>query len=150
MAWYITYRAFGTYYYICPTNIQYMLTMTGTQWRSWLRHRAKSRKVMGSIPDGVTGIFHWHNPSSRIMALGLTQPLTDMSTRNISWGKGGRCVELTTLPPSCADCLEIWEPLPLGTLRVVMVCFTFMLTIIAPIHFVVFICHPQGVSYCVH
>jgi len=25
-------------------------------------------------------------------------------------GKGGRCVWLTTLPPSCADCLEIWEP----------------------------------------
>jgi len=25
-----------------------------------------------------------------------------MSTRNISWGKGGRCVKLTTLPPSCA------------------------------------------------
>jgi len=25
-------------------------------------------------------------------------------------GKGGRCVRLTTLPPSCADCLEIWEP----------------------------------------
>jgi len=23
--------------------------------------------------------------------------------------KGGRCVELTTLPPSCADFLEIWE-----------------------------------------
>jgi hypothetical protein len=22
-------------------------------------------------------------------------------------GKGGRCVELTTLPPSCAECLEI-------------------------------------------
>jgi len=21
---------------------------------------------------------------------------------------GGRCVGLTTLPPSCADCLEIW------------------------------------------
>ena len=41
----------------------------------------------GSIPDGVTGIFHWHNPSSRIMALGLTQPLTEMSTRNISWVK---------------------------------------------------------------
>ena len=27
---------------------------------------------------------------------------TEMSTRNISWGKGGRCVGLTTLPPSCA------------------------------------------------
>jgi hypothetical protein len=24
--------------------------------------------------------------------------------------KGSRCVELTTLPPSFADCLEIWEP----------------------------------------
>jgi hypothetical protein len=27
--------------------------------------------------------------------------------RNIFWGgKGGRCVGLTTLPPSCADCLK--------------------------------------------
>jgi len=31
--------------------------------------------------------------------------------------KGGRCVGVTTLPPSCADCLEIWEPHPPGTLR---------------------------------
>ena len=29
-------------------------------------------------------------------------------------GKGGRCVGLTTLPTSCADCLEIWEPQPPG------------------------------------
>ena len=35
------------------------------------------------------------------MALGSTQPLTETSTRSISWGKGGRCVRLTTLPPSC-------------------------------------------------
>jgi len=37
------------------------------------------------------------------MALGLTQPLTEMSTRNVFWGeeggKGGRCVGLSTLPP---------------------------------------------------
>ena len=32
-------------------------------------------------------------------------------------GKGTRCVGLTTLPLSCADCLEIWEPQPLGTRR---------------------------------
>jgi hypothetical protein len=37
-------------------------------------------KVTGSIPDGVTGIFI-DNPSSCTMALGLTQPLTEMSTR---------------------------------------------------------------------
>jgi hypothetical protein len=36
------------------------------------------------------------------MALGSTQPLTEMSTRCIFWGKGGRCVRLTTLQPSCA------------------------------------------------
>jgi len=56
------------------------------------------------------------------MALGSTQPLIEMSTRNISWGgKGGRCVELTTLLPSCADCLEIWEPWnPQGLSRPVM------------------------------
>jgi hypothetical protein len=44
--------------------------------------------------------FSWPNPSSRIMALGSTQPLTDMSTRNLQWGvKDGRLVRLTTLPP---------------------------------------------------
>jgi len=43
-----------------------------------LRHCATSRKVAGSIPDGVIGIFHWLNPSGRIMALGSTQPLTEM------------------------------------------------------------------------
>jgi hypothetical protein len=55
-------------------------------WRSWLRHCATSRKVAGSIPDDVNGIYHLHNPTGRTMALGLTQPLTEMSTRNISCG----------------------------------------------------------------
>ena len=30
------------------------------------------------------------------MALELTQSLTKMSTRSISWGEGGRCLRLTT------------------------------------------------------
>ena len=72
----------------------------------------------GFESDGVDGNFRWHNPSGRTVALGLTQPLTEMSTRNISWGrKAGRCLRLTTLPPSCADCLEIWEPQPSGNLK---------------------------------
>jgi hypothetical protein len=58
-------------------------------WRSWLKHCATTRKVAGSIPDGVIGIFHWHNLSGRTLALGLTQPLTEMSTRNNSWGVKG-------------------------------------------------------------
>ena len=74
----------------------------GTAVAQWLRCCATNRKVAGSIPDGVIGIFRWHNSSDRTMALGSTQPLTEMSTRRISWGKCGRCVRLTTLPPPCA------------------------------------------------
>jgi len=58
------------------------------------------------------GNFNGHNPSGRTMALGLTQPFTEMSTN-----KGGRYVGLITVPPSCADYLEIWELQPPGTLR---------------------------------
>ena len=31
--------------------------------------------------------------------------------------KGGRCVSLTTLPPSRASYLDIWQPQHLGNLR---------------------------------
>ena len=59
------------------------------------------------------------------MALWSTQTPTEMSTRNISWG----VMWLTTLPPSCADYLEIWEPQPPGNLwlcpELSWDCFTF-------------------------
>ena len=42
-------------------------------------------KVAGSIPDEVIGIFHSLDPSGRTMALGSTQLLTEMRTRNTSW-----------------------------------------------------------------
>ena len=35
---------------------------------------------------GVIEIFHWHNLSGLTITLGPTQPLTEMSTRTISWG----------------------------------------------------------------
>jgi hypothetical protein len=45
--------------------------------------------------------FNLSNPSSRTMALGSTQPLTEMSTRNIPGRvKDGRRVRLITSPPS--------------------------------------------------
>ena len=49
----------------------------------WLRCCATNRKVAGSIPAGVSGFFidiksfRSHNGP---------QPLTEMSTRSISWG----------------------------------------------------------------
>jgi len=51
------------------------------------------RKVASSIPNVVMGIFDIILPAA-------LEP----------WGKGDRCQGLTTLPPSCANRLEIWEP----------------------------------------
>jgi len=41
-----------------------------------LRYKSE---VAGLIPDGVNGIFHSHNLSSRTVALGLTQPLREIT-----------------------------------------------------------------------
>ena len=91
-------------------------TMKGTAVAQRLRCCATNRKVAGSIPDGVIGIFHRHNPPDRTMALGSTQPLIETSTRRISWGKCSRCVRLTTLslPVSLSwnlGTLTSWKPL---------------------------------------
>jgi hypothetical protein len=40
------------------------------------------------------------------MALGSTHPLTEMSTRSLPGGKGGRLVRLTTLQPSVSHFVE--------------------------------------------
>jgi len=46
--------------------------------------------------------------------------------------KGGRFLELPTLPSACADCLQFWKPPPPGVLRVCPAlyrdCFTFTYT----------------------
>jgi hypothetical protein len=63
------------------------LTSGGTRLRSWLRHYAKSRKVAGSSPDEVD-FSNLPNLSSSTMDLGSTQPIAEMSTRNIPGGKG--------------------------------------------------------------
>jgi len=53
--------------------------------------------------------FHWRNHSGRTTSLGSTQPLIKLSTRSVTWGVKVTCVGLNTLPPSCADCLEVGE-----------------------------------------
>jgi hypothetical protein len=94
-----------------------------------LRYCVTSRKVTVSIPDDVIGFFHCHISSGRPMVLGYIQPQTpgNHPKEDILYskhgeslksripeifpgGKEGRCVKLTTLPPSGAECLEIWEP----------------------------------------
>jgi len=80
-----------------------------------LRHCATSRKVAGSIPGGVFFINISFGPH-------YGPGVDSASNRNeyqeyFLGGEGGWCTGLTTLPPLCAKCLEIWEPQPHGTLR---------------------------------
>jgi len=63
--------------------------------------------------------FQWYTSLAVLRALYVDLDII-LSNRNeyqefLLGGKGGRCVGLTTLPPSCADCLEIWELQPPGT-----------------------------------
>jgi hypothetical protein len=55
----------------------------GALWRSWLSNYFTSFNVAGSIPD-VIRYFNQHNLSNSTMVPGLTQRLTEMSTRNLS------------------------------------------------------------------
>jgi hypothetical protein len=99
-----------SYYNVSLTFVLFSKTR-GRRWRGWLRNCATSRKVAGSITDGVIGVFHWRNPSGRDSSSNRNEYQEYLLGR-----KGGRCVVLTTLPPSCADCLEIlgastsWNP----------------------------------------
>jgi len=54
---------------------------------------------VGSIPDGVNGFF--------LIELNLPAALWPRGRINLLGGKGGRCIGLTNLQPSCVECLEI-------------------------------------------
>jgi len=95
----------------------------------WLEHCATIRKEAGPIPNHVILIFIYP-----VLPTALWRGVDSASNRNeyqvsLLWPTGGRCVGLTTVPLSSADCLEIWEPQPTGALRVCprqwRNCFTF-------------------------
>ena len=74
---------------------------------------AASRKVPGSIPGRVTGDFF---RSIRQVHVPVVESASKNEYQDIPGDKGGRRVGVTTLPLSCAECLEIWEPKPPGPL----------------------------------
>jgi len=79
-----------------------LLPQGGTAVVQWLRCCATNRKVAGSIQYGIIAIFHWHNTSDRTLALGSTQPLTEMNTSSISRRYRRPVCKADNLPPSCA------------------------------------------------
>jgi len=75
----------------------------GTAVAQWLRCCATNRKVAGSIPAGVIGFFIDIKSFRSHYGPGVDSASNRNGYREyFLWGKGGRCVRLTTLPPSCA------------------------------------------------
>ena len=71
-----------------------------------------SRKVAGSIPEFFIGlIFRPHYGLQFDSAFNRHE-----YQEYFLGGKGGWCLRLKTLSLSYANCLEIWEPQPPGTI----------------------------------
>jgi hypothetical protein len=62
------------------------VTTVGTSGRATSIWENLFHSFAGSIPDEIIGLSNLPNPSSRNMALGSNQPLTEMSTRNLPGG----------------------------------------------------------------
>jgi hypothetical protein len=105
----------------CTTPLFIILAATcfgGTPWHGGRGTALQTRTSRDRFPMVSLKLFSVIIPPAALwMTLGSNQPLTEMITGNIPGDKGCRCVGVTTLPPSCADCFEIWEPQPPGTLR---------------------------------
>jgi hypothetical protein len=101
-------------------EIQFPTFSLRVRWNIITGNNRFTRRIFDLHCVSDVGICHCHNPSGHAMGVGLTQPLTEITTRTISWGgggKGGRYIGLATLLLSCADFLEIWERQTPGTLR---------------------------------
>jgi hypothetical protein len=75
------------------------------------------------------GIFNWPNPPSRTTALGSTQPLTEMSTRNLLGGKGQPTRKADNVTAICEPTVKkMWEFRRLTTLWASKACYLYLLS----------------------
>jgi len=76
----------------------------------WLQQMQTDRTISNNKPGIIIHYFSRASDSSM-------SPGVDSASKNeyqdIPGGKDGRCVKVMTLPPSCAECLEIPQR-PLG------------------------------------
>jgi hypothetical protein len=85
--------------------------------------KIRGRKVVGSIPAQGTKFFNWPNPSSRTMALESTQPMTEMSTRNLPDGKGRPARKANLTANGEPIVYKMRGPRYLTTLRASLACY---------------------------
>jgi hypothetical protein len=85
-----------------------------------------NRKVAGSSPDEVIAFFYLPDAASRTMALGLTQSLTEINTRNLPGG--GKVARPALKADDLVDICELifnkmWDPRRLISLWAFMACY---------------------------
>jgi hypothetical protein len=90
----------------------------------------QARKSRVRFPMRSLNFFDWPNLSSLIMALGTTQPLTEMITRNLPGGKRrpARKADVTANSEPIVE--KVWEPRRLTTLLAFAACYRDTFTII--------------------
>jgi hypothetical protein len=90
-------------------------------------------KPEGLIPSKVIGFFNLPNPSSRTMALGSNQPLTEMRTRSLPGGKRRPACKADNLAAICEPIIsKMWEPRRLTTLWASVACYRDSFTLCVP------------------
>jgi hypothetical protein len=104
--------------------LKLLLSESSYFFSSWLRHYLTSRKVVSTILIEANGFFNEPTPSSHTKTLGLTQPLTEMSTRNLPGGKVQPAHKAHNLTIICEPIVyKMFEPRSLTTLRASMACY---------------------------
>jgi hypothetical protein len=94
------------------------------QYRVQLRHYATNCNVSVLITDEVTGFLNFLNSYNNAMTMGSTQPLTEMSTRNLLGGKGRPALEADNLTETREPTVyKIWEPRLLTALLASKACY---------------------------
>jgi hypothetical protein len=87
---------------LCGHNAELKYLTAADTYRATELWNATSWKVAGLISDEAILFFNWPNHSSRTVALGSTQHLTEMYTRNLPGDNMWEPRRLTTLWASTA------------------------------------------------
>jgi hypothetical protein len=104
----------GSYGFVFCALATASITLQRTEGSTCItRHCVTSRKVAGSISDEAIGFFNRPNPSSHIMSLGSTQPLTEMSTINLPGSKGRPAIGFFNRPNSSSHVMSLGSTQPL-------------------------------------
>jgi hypothetical protein len=125
-----------------PTKVTVYLFVSGMTVPQWARassflrflDHTQRRTTVGTTPLDQWSARHrdlylthnTHNRQTCMPPVGFEPTITawerpqtyalDRVPVMFAGGKGGLCVRLTTFSPSCAKCLEVWEPGPPETI----------------------------------